>query len=197
MLTTQELIGKILTEDAERDAVHLAVLPVVAVQKLDPGQHVGLVAHGKAAKTSKPIGIVDPFLKGQVFAGQKFFLFLYPNTITSLRHVWTHPEISDKSQSKAEKTLDAIERIDGLMIDKAASEAWLRKYASRVNSYLDAEKAYTTLMRDLETGELTYHGTDMHSRSELIDGEELRRHAEVVLGKPINYDDFEYFSCSC
>lgn len=90
---TQEWIGKLLTEEAHRDAIHIAVAPVVAKVALAPGQHVGLWSddYNYALPSVNPIGIVDPFLAQGVAAGERFFLFLYPNTITSLRHEWAHP----------------------------------------------------------------------------------------------------------
>ncbi len=86
-------IGKLIEgADARRDAIHVAVAPVEAAEELGPGRHVALRA-GKAvhATGDDGIGIVDPFLRAPVLPGQRFWLFLYPNTITSLRHVWTHP----------------------------------------------------------------------------------------------------------
>jgi hypothetical protein len=88
--------------DRRRDAVHIAVVPITAETELIPGQAVGLSRLNDfefAGVSEKPIGIVDPFLTAPVQAGQRFWLCLYPGTITSLRHVWTHPEFSAVAQN--------------------------------------------------------------------------------------------------
>lgn len=94
----QPNVGELCHENAMRDAVHFALAPVEADCTLWAGQHVGLTAGGRATCLANchPIGIVDPFLKGEVKKGQRFWLFLYPNTITGLRHSWTHPAFKAK-----------------------------------------------------------------------------------------------------
>ena len=91
MIQTQPQLGQFPNEDDRRDAIHIAIAPVVAGEDLQPGEHVGLSPDKKFVKTENSIGIVDPFLKETVKAGQTFWLCLYPYTITSLRHAWTHP----------------------------------------------------------------------------------------------------------
>jgi hypothetical protein len=89
-------IGKILDildKDAQRDAIHIAVIPVEAAMELSPGMHVGLDGLDRATPLVDTIGIVDPYLDDTVLPGERFFVFLYPGTITSLRHEWTHPAI--------------------------------------------------------------------------------------------------------
>lgn len=88
-------IGQLCGADARRDAIHFAVAPVEADADLRPGDHVG-VRDGRASRDGAAVGIVDPFLKGEIKKGQRFWLFLYPNTVTSLRHVWTHPAFTPK-----------------------------------------------------------------------------------------------------
>lgn len=89
-------IGHILDTPQQCDAVHMAIAPVVAGEDLDPGIHVGplrgesYIRYG--INTDKPIGIVDPFLQTTVSKGQAFWLFLYPGSIKSLRHDWTHTQ---------------------------------------------------------------------------------------------------------
>ena len=90
MLRDVPNVGELIDTEARRDAIHVAVAPVEAAEDLLPGQHVGLLA-GRASGGIEPVGVVDPFLKAVVRQGQRFWLFLYPNTVTSLRHVWTHP----------------------------------------------------------------------------------------------------------
>lgn len=73
-----------------RDAVHVAVAPVLANEPLSPGDHISLVG-GRATKSGQTIGIVDPFLEAGVHRGDKFWMFMYPETVTGLRHEWDHP----------------------------------------------------------------------------------------------------------
>lgn len=73
-----------------RDAVHVAVVPVIAGERLAPGLHVGFMKDGRMGVVVEPVGIVDPFLKDPVEEGDIFWLCLYMGSITSLRHVWSH-----------------------------------------------------------------------------------------------------------
>ena len=88
-------IGNIIDESAARDAIHLAVEPVTAGEKLFPGQDIGL-SQGIATTAAEPLGIVDPFLKHPVVKGDMFWLVVYPRQITSLRHVWEHPAFDEQ-----------------------------------------------------------------------------------------------------
>ena len=92
----QPNVGELCHDNAMRDAVHFALAPVEADHPLTPGQGVGLGENGRATTARQFIGIVDPFLKDEVKKGQRFWLFLYPNTITGLRHLRTHPAFKPK-----------------------------------------------------------------------------------------------------
>jgi hypothetical protein len=86
----------------ERDAVHVAVIRATAVTVLQPGQRLAN-------------GIVDSFLTKPVQPGQQYWLMLYPGTVTSLHHVWTHPAypppraLPPKSRSEADVWADLPE----------------------------------------------------------------------------------------
>jgi hypothetical protein len=91
-------LGEVPAEDARRDAVHIAVAPVIAGCNLQPGQRVGLhdgrlFAEGEHIEA---IGIVDPFRTQPVASGERFWLFLFPGSITGLCHVWQHPAFRPK-----------------------------------------------------------------------------------------------------
>jgi hypothetical protein len=96
-------LGRLITDgDRRRDAVHVAVAPVTAAGRLAPGQHVGFIRPNDTELVGAggtPIGVVDPFLRDDVRPGERFWLFMYPNTVTSLRHVWTHPAFAPRVPS--------------------------------------------------------------------------------------------------
>ncbi len=91
-------LGQLITGDAARDAIHVAVAPVVAGEDLNPGDRVGIHTDGKVYKECRVgyTGVVDPYLPEMVREGERFWLFLKPGSVTSLRHVWTHPAFSLK-----------------------------------------------------------------------------------------------------
>lgn len=109
-------IGGLASESEGQDAIHMAVAPVVAGMLLLPGQRVGLLPDGRAAAIDPFVGVVDPFLRQPVVDGQRFWLLIQPNTITTLRHQWTHPAFGD----------DGTGRVIG------SSEKWLRDFADDI-----------------------------------------------------------------
>lgn len=111
-------IGKLVDETAQRDAIHIAIAPVIAAEKLSPGQHIGFVgdstervAYHEVHNKGKYIGIVDPFLTTLVFPDDRFLMFLYPNTVTGMRHHWSHPAFSEQP---AIATSDDLEWLDSI-----------------------------------------------------------------------------------
>ena len=174
-------VGVLIPEGAQRDAIHVAIAPVIAGQNLNPGEHVGFITpDGKVGCTeSNNIGIIDPFLATGVREGGRCWLFLYPGTVTGMKHHWSHPAFTLES-------------------DRAVSEAWLREYSLMLNPYDEEnpELAFQNLISGLRIGEICARGSDLHSFCELDSPELLKHHAERLLGISINWEHFS-FSCSC
>lgn len=173
-MSTVEL-GKAPTA-MNRDAIHLAVLPIAAGEPLLPGEKVG-IQNEVAIKKTTHLGIVDPFRTGLINQGEIFYLCLFPNTVNGMRHHWSHPLLAD-------------------VLEKGTSELWLRKYAMEMNCYDDPPEAFERLIDGLRSGELLAHGSDLHCLNDLEDSGELKRHAELYLGTAIDWATFE-FRCSC
>lgn len=97
-----ETLGMIHFKKEHRDAIHLAVDPVMAACVLQPGQRIGIrkgIAYPYGTLVDgheiRPQGIVDPFLPGPVPEGKSFWFIMMPRMVTSLRHVWTHPDFPE------------------------------------------------------------------------------------------------------
>ena len=175
-------VGQLIYQPAKRDAIHVAVAPVVAAVVLKPGQHIGFlmdelhpanqprVSH----KAKKLIGIVDPFLESKVKPNDKLWMFLYPGSIQSLRHDWVHPAFNTKE----------------------AAREWLEDFANYIGVDLDAliqgardyikDDSIMTLRRSLSS----FLGENR---------EEFWCHFETYTGEEVPETDkyHMFFTCSC
>ena len=94
-------LGKEPEINAYRDAIHIAVAPIIAAENLLVGARVMLDDDGMGINETRgeAIGIVDPFRTTPVKEGERFWLCLFPGTITGLRHAWSHPKFRVKAVS--------------------------------------------------------------------------------------------------
>lgn len=157
-------------KNAERDAVHVAIAPVVADENLKPGDRVEINASGRAFKGPNPIGIVDPFLNYNIIKDDEFYLCLFPGTIVSLNHVWRHPAFNQ---------------------DKETSIKWIEKFAEVIGQSYDDLMA--TVSRNHEYGDYTYDNTESYKDA---DWSEFPKHYKMVTGVDLEYDGCPY-TCSC
>lgn len=177
-------VGKILQsgEQFERDAIHVAIIPVMADMILYPGQSVGVCEKQipKVDTMSESVGIVDPFLKDRIFPGQWFYLFLFPRTVSNLRHNWSHPAFFENAK------------------DIQRSIEWLKNFASRHNfSYpYDGEGPYKEMMRQVKVY-LSRGTSDSDSWQHIELDNTFWDHIETVLDQKIVDYRTEYIPCSC
>lgn len=190
-VTTDALdtLGTIIDESQKRDAIHLAVENVIAGETVLAGDHIylenGVAYRGK----EKALGIVDPFLKSPVMQGQRFWMVIYPRVITSLRHVWSHPELPDEISGE-ELTIPNK--------SKQESEEWLRNFFE--SHYMPD---YKTAMAFIESSDIddygddcwmTFYGEDAHANCP----PEFWDHYENVTGKDVSQlRRVKAFSCTC
>lgn len=164
-------------EGVERDAVHVAVYPVIADEILQPGQRIGFIEHDKqrvrACSDVDCIGIVDPFLTSQVVVGGCFWMFVLPRRIRGLTHHWYLDEIDSSSES----------------------ETWLRDFAA------DCHMSYRDLLQSvkdgLETGYIWVGDNEDVSSEDTM--RELLDHYSVVMNEKVAEGEAErlFFRCGC
>lgn len=202
-----ETLGTMIGPNEKRDAIHLAVIPVIAGCNLEPGEHVRLDGEGLAVRGSEneadgepmAIGIVDPFIKrvwrhgvsyGTIKPGDRFWLVIYPRVITSLRHVWTHPLLPDENADLKAQVFDAREE----------SRKWLEAFAQRLFSYEPSHwdsgepiSRFDYLIAGAEEGGF---GSDIEYGEGCQPTEEFWMHFERYTGRKVTKRP-GHFRCAC
>lgn len=110
-MDTLDYIGQIYTEETElRDAVHFAVISVMAGENLNPGTPVALVNNVVIhwSPRNEAIGVIDPFLPCPVPAGAECILFLLPKSTRNLRHTWEHAAFPTRAEATTAATVEVL-----------------------------------------------------------------------------------------
>ena len=203
-------VGTLSDHKQPRDAVHFAVESVMAGETLRPGDDIGFLPDGSVGYVDKPVGIVDPFLKVlRIKKGDWLWLFVYPREITSLRHVWTHPDFPAtpdlpefEPAAEVKLIVDATPAIKAVArvrenLRSTAAEVWITAYAGgfgiSYDTLIDAARdflRYGTLLEDDRVGD------------QMV-SEEFWNNYEKVTGTAVPHEDRgdffaeESMSCGC
>lgn len=182
---TLRSIGKLVEGAPLRDAVHIAVIPLMnAGGRLHPGEYV---IRGKEEGTAlgthrldwAAVGVVDPFLQKPVETGERFWAFLRPLTITSLRHLWTHPLFPLSGASAEIADAEAKDNARAFITARAESEG------------VSFDEVYRCAIQ----GNQVTVNFDCHVSMD----DEFWAAVETLSGRKFDqgHRDDTYFSCSC
>lgn len=177
-------LGTILDNTAKRDAIHLATEPVIADQKLYPGQDVGIDSQGRGSTMNvKLVGIVDPFLKAPVMPGERFWLIVYPRQISTLRHIWSHPDFPEPTSAPVTAPVITQEPVASAVLATAI------RYITGIAE--DVDDTYSSVMRTASENE----GADelfTESNRYIWPDDIFWEHYSTITGKDVelsSYDD--------
>lgn len=194
-------LGTIINAGEKRDAIHLGVEPAIAGEKLKPGEHVGFGHAGelyKAYGNIQAVGIVDPFLLNPVQENERFWLIVYPRQITSLRHVWEHPDFPASGETETpESVAGDDEKLHKMLLllgeGKAVAKEAIRTLADSLD--VDYDELLDRAQEYVSCGEYWSEGDRFEGASI---PQEFWNHYEKVMQTTVALSDRDNFlSCSC
>lgn len=159
----------------EKDAVHIAVIAVIAGEDLSAGTQVAKGANEHYFKSTKSVGIVNPF-SGRVKKGDLFWLMLNPNTITGMRHNWTHPDFNELPNNYV----------------KIGVQQVINKFADYLN--LDFNDLISIAQNYLNNDRYEYDNSENYKD---LDWSEFWQAYNILFPNEVITDNFAPFTCSC
>lgn len=197
-------LGKLITTDQNRDAIHIAVVPVHAGQHLRPGDPVGMM-NGLAFDSkdlSNGCGVVDPFLPSGMIVKprERFWLYLKPGSITSLRHEWTHPDFPVDPVVPVGRPHIPDFPISSEEADQQRARIWIESYSGglgiRYQEMMDtADEFYQNSKNGRHGGDYICHGGDLEG---IQVSKEFWENYGILRGIEIEQEHcHSFFTCSC
>jgi len=188
-----------IPEGSGRDAIHLAVEPVICGETaLAPGQRAKIV-NGVAIRSvslgyEDATGIVDPFLIEHVRKGEQFWFIVLPRTITSLRHVWSHPAFAEPygNQLPPEVTVTPFDPPQSMAM--ARMKEWCNAIDERYDYIMGEAKKHVE-----SKGEHYAYGEHSSEKFDSVDMPDWFWPTYMEITKEEVPQDLRYsfFTCSC
>ena len=186
---TLSLIGNFLeNEQAVRDAVHIAVVPVNISQGCYAGSSVKIMNNtAYPCSENERIGIVDPFLsEAYIGENKKAFVFLNPGSISSLVHLWTHPDLDDEAAPAAKK--------------EETEAQWAKRRISECAEVfgLSSSRLIKFMTEWVEYKEYAYMGNnESYSSLTKEDFSDMWKAFRIITGNEKEPEHQHFFTCSC
>lgn len=90
MINKKKSLGKNPDGIGDKDAIHVAIVSVVANKAIQPGERIRLNPAGQAEPVvDGGFGIADPFI-GQICRGDMFWAIVDPDSVERVSHTWEH-----------------------------------------------------------------------------------------------------------
>lgn len=177
-------IGKILTGDERRDAVHIAIAPIEAAVAIKAGDHVS-VTDGKASPCEpavESVGIADPYLLRTIKPGERFWLFLHPYSVTSIRHEWTHPSLPDQAPMSASRVV--AERVAAMC-------------GKTYEALMDDSRQFSDSTKNSTWPDYIMDNSERYKDVSAEDWVLFWQHFTEITGEVVKEHDSAPYSCSC
>lgn len=132
---TQHSLGQLIDDRAKRDAVHIAVAPGRAAERLAPGEHIGRVNEEVFGRNATHIGIVDPFLTGPVFTLKA----------TAFKQKKDGPAAEGLQMTKPLKSRDTLRRLERAAMKLFRSQEgadWIMRGNRALRGFMKAASAH-------------------------------------------------------
>lgn len=177
-------LGKALYGEKFRDAIHVAIAPVTVTEDMPAGSPVRFVGENTEqvckAEPDDAVGVIDPFLYSTAYKGGRFWLFLFPGTITSLRHDWTHPSFGQSTRQEA--------------------QAWVEAFAAELdytyNRLMTAADLWVETASQWGSGEYEMDNSERYKDVHHSKWSIFWQHYETLRGKKPKHAT-SFFTCSC
>jgi len=182
-------LGKLLDRhgDYRRDAIHVPIDPAVAGEDFIAAAKIRRHSDGLwyRALFKEPHAIADPLLPDSIREGDRFWAWIVPGSIKSLRHAWEHPDLPSPSSE------------DDGGATQAPTQQWTESFKWLHDAAANALLTYDELMDGAKAWLRGHESLGVKMNHDYFP-EGFWTHYQIVTGVVVPQDrQTDFFECRC